>query len=175
MTYAESNLLPDENILIQTYGHWVAFVSPVAAVITMLAVWWILPNLLGADDLPSFLNIPEYERFGLVSFKALGVIAIISILWLAFAWVAYIASEFAITDRRVLVKRGIVLRHTAELFLERVESVHLNQTIAGRLLGYGTVEVVGTGETREVLSQLPGPQRFRYALQEQTASSRRLS
>ena len=57
-------------------------------------------------------------------------------------------SEFAITNKRVIVKQGLISRQTLELNLQRVESVSVDQSILGRILGYGTITIIGTGGNR---------------------------
>ena len=53
--------------------------------------------------------------------------------------VARATSEFAVTNRRVIIKVGLVSRRTVELNLEKVESIGVEQTVLGRMLGYGTI------------------------------------
>jgi uncharacterized membrane protein YdbT with pleckstrin-like domain len=81
--------------------------------------------------------------------------------------VEYWTSEFAITNKRVIVKRGLIRRHTLELNLQRVESVSVDQTIMGRILGYGTITIIGTGGTREPFRRIAHPLEFRKAVEEQ--------
>ena len=63
-------------------------------------------------------------------------------------------SEFVITNKRVMIKVGLVSRKTVEMNLAKVESVNVEQTIMGRLFGYGTITVVGTGGTREAFAMI---------------------
>jgi uncharacterized membrane protein YdbT with pleckstrin-like domain len=76
-------------------------------------------------------------------------------------------SEFAITTKRVIVKLGLISRHTLELNLQRVESVSVEQTLFGRMLGYGTITIIGTGGTREPFHRIADPLGFRRAVEEQ--------
>lgn len=84
-------------------------------------------------------------------------------------------SEFAITNRRVIIKVGLVSRRTIELNLEKVESIGVEQTILGRILDYGTIEVVGTGGTREPFRGLRDPLGFRRAVNTATEATRERS
>jgi uncharacterized membrane protein YdbT with pleckstrin-like domain len=79
----------------------------------------------------------------------------------------YWTSEFAITNKRVIVKVGLISRQTLELNLQRVESVSVDQSILGRLLGYGTITIIGTGGTREPFHRIANPLEFRKAVEEQ--------
>ena len=78
--------------------------------------------------------------------------------------VARATSEFAVTNRRVIIKVGLVSRRTVELNLEKVESIGVEQSVLGRILGYGTIIVVGTGGTKEPFRQIADPMGFRRAV-----------
>jgi uncharacterized membrane protein YdbT with pleckstrin-like domain len=75
-------------------------------------------------------------------------------------------SEFAVTNRRVIIKVGLISRRTVELKLEKIESIGVDQTILGRILGYGTITVRGTGGTNEPFRGLARPLEFRKAVNE---------
>ncbi len=74
--------------------------------------------------------------------------------------------EFAITNRRIIVKTGLVSRHTLEMNLSKIESVNVDQSIMGRLLGYGTITIIGSGGTRESFPNIKNPLDFRKRFQE---------
>jgi len=78
--------------------------------------------------------------------------------------VARATSEFAVTNRRVIIKVGLVWRKTVEMNLEKVESIGVEQTVLGRILGYGTIVVVGTGGTNEPFPRIADPMGFRRAV-----------
>lgn len=86
--------------------------------------------------------------------------------------VARATSEFAVTNRRVIIKVGLVSRRTVELNLEKVESIGVEQTIPGRILGYGTIVVVGTGGTKEPFRGIGDPMGFRRAVNVATETLR---
>ena len=79
-----------------------------------------------------------------------------------------ISSEFAITNRRVIMKVGLVARRTLEMNLSKIESVNVDQGIFARLLGYGTVTVIGTGGTKETFAHISDPTEFRRQFQQTT-------
>lgn len=78
-----------------------------------------------------------------------------------------LTTEFAVTNKRVIVKTGWIQRETLELNLSRVESLSVDQSVMGRLLGYGTITIIGTGGTREPFHGIAHPLEFRNAVQEQ--------
>ena len=82
-------------------------------------------------------------------------------------------SELVITDRRVLIKVGFIQRHTFEMFISKIESVAVFQSMLGRLFNYGTVEIRGTGGSSESFATIAAPLRFRDAIQLVQSSSER--
>ncbi|HOG39857.1 MAG TPA: PH domain-containing protein [Syntrophorhabdaceae bacterium] len=74
--------------------------------------------------------------------------------------------EFVITNKRVILKVGLIKRRTFEMNLQKIESVKVEQSVVGRILGYGTVTIVGTGGTRESFADIKKPILFRRKFQE---------
>jgi len=96
---------------------------------------------------------------------ALAIAAIIfGLLGLSSALRAFIrraATELAVTDQRVIYKTGLFARHTLEMNRARVESVTVDQTLLGRMFGYGTVTVRGVGSAFEPIRNISDPLTFR--------------
>jgi uncharacterized membrane protein YdbT with pleckstrin-like domain len=80
--------------------------------------------------------------------------------------IEYFTSEFAITNKRVIIKVGLISRRTLEMNLNKIESVNVNQGLLGRMLGYGTIVIVGTGGTKEPFAAISDPLTFRKKFQE---------
>ena len=81
-------------------------------------------------------------------------------------WAVYMKSTFAVvTNQRVILKRGLIRRWTEELAVDSIESVELDQSVLGRLFGYGTITVHGTGEASIELPPVAHAVAFRRALQ----------
>jgi uncharacterized membrane protein YdbT with pleckstrin-like domain len=74
--------------------------------------------------------------------------------------------EFAITNKRVIIKTGLISRKTVELNLSKIESVNVDQTIMGRIFGFGTITIIGIGGTREAFVNIRKPLEFRKKFQE---------
>lgn len=73
----------------------------------------------------------------------------------------YLTSEFAITNKRVIIKLGLISIHTLEMNLSKVESITVDQNPLARILGYGSITVIGTGGTRELFHNIADPMEFR--------------
>jgi uncharacterized membrane protein YdbT with pleckstrin-like domain len=76
------------------------------------------------------------------------------------------SSEFVITNRRIIIKTGFIARNTFEMNLSKIESVNVDQSFMGRILGYGSMTIIGTGGTREAFRNIRKPLEFRKAFQE---------
>lgn len=94
------------------------------------------------------------------------IAAPIGLLMLIAAFARSLGGEFAITSRRVICKSGIISRRTVELQLSRVESIAVDQDLGGRLLGYGSIVVTGSGGTKERFDNIADPMGFRRAVLE---------
>ena len=78
----------------------------------------------------------------------------------------FFTSEFAITNKRIIIKVGLIRRNTLEMNLAKVESVKVNQSVLGRILNYGTIVVIGTGGTKEPFYKISNPLQFRKEFQQ---------
>ena len=66
-------------------------------------------------------------------------------------------TEYGLTNKRIVVKTGIIGRSIEELKLSKVETVKLRQSILGRIFGFGDVVLSGTGASNLVLKTVSGP------------------
>ena len=72
-------------------------------------------------------------------------------------WLKNKTIEMVVTNRRVIDKKGIIAVHMGELRNVKVESIRLHQSIFGRILGYGSIELTGTGNTFVVFEYVKNP------------------
>lgn len=151
MGYVDKNLLSRESVVFRGRLHWNVYVVPVLISATSLFVaYW------GATQ--------KYNYVVLGFFVA----AAASIL---FPYVRANTSEFVVTDKRIIMKVGILGVRTLEMFLNKVENIGVNQTIWGRMFNFGEVTVTGSGGTKEVFGDIARPYEFRKAAQEQISQS----
>lgn len=78
----------------------------------------------------------------------------------------FLTSEFAITNKRIIIKVGLISRRTLEMNLGKVESINVDQSILGRLIDYGTINIIGTGGTKEPFADISAPLEFRKQYQQ---------
>lgn len=83
---------------------------------------------------------------------------------LAVAWINLRTTELAVTERRVIAKFGLISRETIEIKVERIESLQVNQSVMGRLLGFGTIVFSGAGTPQLTVPSIKDPLAFRRAV-----------
>jgi len=86
------------------------------------------------------------------------------------SFITYSTSEFGVTNKRILGKVGFIRRHSLEILLTKVESIAVNQGILGRIFGYGTIVVTGSGGTKELFPKISKPLELRKRAQELIAA-----
>lgn len=113
-------------------------------------------------------QIPNTEKIGSISFSSILAISLIfcGLLVLIQPIIAKETTELVITNRRIIAKFGLISRYTIEINLSKVESISVSQSIFGRLLDYGDIEIVGTGGTREPIQSISKPILFRKKVDE---------
>jgi uncharacterized membrane protein YdbT with pleckstrin-like domain len=112
-----------------------------------------------AGVLAGILPIEPALHFFVLTVAA--IVFIIGSILLARAWFYRVTTEIAVTDRRIIYKRGFIRRYTVEMHMDKVESVDVDQSIFGRLLDYGDVIIHGTGMGFEPLLHVDHPLELR--------------
>jgi uncharacterized membrane protein YdbT with pleckstrin-like domain len=151
MSYVAKVLLPGERVVYQTGLHWLVYGR--AILFLALAAGLAITATVTSSD-PA-----RPEVLGALALA--GVFAVLGSLSFIFAAIRRASTELAVTDQRVILKRGVVARHTIEMNRSKVESVDVNQSVLGRILGYGTVLVRGTGGSLEPMASISDPLAFR--------------
>jgi uncharacterized membrane protein YdbT with pleckstrin-like domain len=88
-------------------------------------------------------------------------LALVAVILVFREWYQWWITEIAVTNRRVIYKKGWIRRHTNEMNMDKVESVQVDQSILGRMFDFGTVKILGTGEGFEALRTIAGPIKLR--------------
>jgi uncharacterized membrane protein YdbT with pleckstrin-like domain len=150
MSYIENNLMDDEQMVHATRLHPIVLLMP-AAMTSLLA--------------GSFAIVDSVPYAQLV----VAILLLVALWRLTDRLVLFLSTEFGVTSKRVLGKTGFIRRTSLDIVLNKVEAIRLSQSILGRILNYGDIEVTGTGGTDETLRYLPDPLTFRKVVQEQLA------
>jgi len=144
MGYVKDNLMTGEQLVYQTSLHWLMYFWPIVLAIVGVILLLTVPPL------------------GLIVLVLAGL----------FGGVVFIAvhnAEFAVTNKRVIMKTGWLNRRSLELLLSKIESIAVDQGLGGKVWGYGTIVVSGTGGSHEPFTNIDDPFEFRKQVQEQIA------
>ncbi len=144
--FVNANLAAGETVLAETKLHWSIYLRPL--IFLAIAAFFLIGLSQEAKGLGVFFTLL------LVPFLFLPV------------WFARFTSEFAVTNKRVLIKTGFIRRDTLNTTLSKVESMQVEQGVLGRCLGYGSLKIVGTGGSVQVFKNVAGPFAFQKALLE---------
>ncbi|MGA2795809.1 MAG: PH domain-containing protein, partial [Roseiarcus sp.] len=106
----------------------------------------------------------SYPRLGVVWLILAAILAVAAFVSFVRAWFRRWTTEIAVTDRRVILKRGFIRRHTVEMNMQKVESVDVDQTRLGRIFDYGSVTIRGTGSSFESLRMVDAPLKLRTTI-----------
>jgi uncharacterized membrane protein YdbT with pleckstrin-like domain len=147
MKYVEEVLQQGETILFASTIHWLIYLPAMLLLIAAIAATF---QTVGGSEL-------VWRSISLLLFAA-------ALLSAARAWFKRWTTEIAVTDRRIIYKRGFIRRHTIEMNMEKVESVDVNQSLLGRIFDYGDVLVRGTGVGFEPLQMIESPIALRNAV-----------
>jgi uncharacterized membrane protein YdbT with pleckstrin-like domain len=159
MGYVDRNLEAGETVRYQTKLHWVVLVAPIV-VLVLLGVPGLILLLAAASRSLDLAEPGGAALFGVILF-------IVPCIGVVLAALNRSSSEFAVTSKRVIIKVGVVRTTTLEIFLNKVESVGVHQGLGGKLFGYGTIVVRGTGGAIQPFQRIMEPLQFRRHVQEQ--------
>ena len=148
-----SKLLPGENAVLTAHPHWITVVKslvlPVALFVLILLADFTVLN-------PDNFYVPKLRTF-----LSLAVVAL-AILWFIVVWIRWRSILYTLTDQRITIESGVFNRQEKIIPIDRVQDCTTRQSIFGRMIGYGRVEVDAAGaQGAEVLDHLPRPGDFR--------------
>ncbi len=135
MGYVNDNLMENENLLYEAKIH--GFIYIPGCILFLLGFF-----LNGGDTLSGFVFL-------------------CALILLIHAFITKLTTELAVTSKRVIVKKGLFIRNTIELNHVKVESFNVDQSIFGRIFGFGTIFINGTGGGKTQISNIDRPLEFR--------------
>jgi len=149
VSYIDQQLMTGETVVYRARLNRVVYATAIAFLVFALVAWVAAVQWL--------------------AWSCLGIALIIGLV----AHVKFVTSVFVVTGQRVLIKVGWIQRRSLETLLTKIEGIVVEQGLGGRLLGYGTIIVTGTGGTHERFDLIADPMQFRKHVQEQIASAQR--
>jgi uncharacterized membrane protein YdbT with pleckstrin-like domain len=158
MGYVDSNLVPGESVAYRARLHWIV-VAPdllLGGILDLIGVGLVVA---------AFVTRAPGHDASIPMIVAGAVLMLAGSSWMAAGIVRWSATEITVTSRRVLIKTGILRRHTTEVLLAKVESISIDESMLARLFGFGKVTVHGTGGTPETFDRIARPHAFRRQVQ----------
>jgi uncharacterized membrane protein YdbT with pleckstrin-like domain len=145
-----SQLLPGENLVLKDHPHWIVVIKSLAVPVILLIAAVVVDITAGKTGVANFQL-----------FVTLAAIAI-ALLWLIVVWIRWQSTTYTLTDQRIKIETGVFARQSKMIPIDRVQDCTTRQSLVGRMLGYGRVEVDAAGaQGAEVLDHLPNPTVFR--------------
>ena len=144
-------------------------IGSVFVVCTALYGHEMLAQAFGSDLFPSFsrdMGVLERIRHVHPGIRIFAFIVFIyGLLRFAQMMVVKATTEIAVTNHRLIYKRGLVARHVGEISIDRIEGVNVLQSFWGRIFDYGRLVVHGMGVGEVVLPPIADPITFRRAIE----------
>lgn len=169
MSYLRRLLGREERVLLTTHQHWTAFLG---------RTWHLLVLFLLAAAIAVFLNMElramaEQRDVGrdllrqesLLRIAIVVVLLIYPVIALLYRYLEWRAEQYVVTNLRVIQLRGILSKRVLDSSLEKVNDVMLEQSLLGRMLGYGNVEILTASELAvNKFVRVSGPLAFKAAM-----------
>ena len=144
-----SQLLPGEILVLKEHPHWIVIVKSLLVPLLLLVA-------VAVADFTLLVSNDE-----LILPVTLAGVAI-ALLWLIVVWIRWRSTVYTLTNQRIKIETGVFSRQSKMIPIDRVQDCTTRQSLLGRMLGYGLVEVDSAGaDGPEVLSHLPNPSSFR--------------
>jgi uncharacterized membrane protein YdbT with pleckstrin-like domain len=159
LAYLDSLLQPGETLLARSRPHWIILLAPIAELFVAVIV-----------AIATFVALPQ-SQLALIGYGVAGLLAIGGALHLIARALTRSTTEYGVTNIRVVQKRGVLSLHTIEMNLDKVESVDVDQSLLGRIFGFGTVAVHGVGARWDPIVGIEDPLGFRSAMTTRTGGS----
>ncbi|HEX2646861.1 MAG TPA: PH domain-containing protein [Candidatus Dormibacteraeota bacterium] len=151
-----SKLLPGENLILKDHPHWITVAGTLVFPVVLLLLVGILDFTLLSPNIQAGIYVPHLRTI-----LSLAVIAF-SLIWLVIVWITWQSIVYTLTDQRITIESGVLSRQEKIIPIDRVQDCTTRQSIFGRILNYGRVEIDAAGaQGAEVLANLPNPAKFR--------------
>jgi uncharacterized membrane protein YdbT with pleckstrin-like domain len=142
------DLLPGENLILKLHQHWIFVAKQLLLPLVLIVV----------------VVIADFVIKGNADARKIATLAVVAIalLWLIVVWIRWQSVTYTLTDQRIKIETGVFGRQSKMIPIDRVQDCTTKQSLFGRMLGYGRVEVDAAGaQGAEILLHLPNPGAFR--------------
>ena len=136
--YADTLLADGERVVLRTRQH------PLATVVEGRMAWAIFIASIVLLFLSSAVALDAAQT--VFRWAAL-ILLLASLVWLIVIYIGWYQQDYLVTNRRVLKVEGILKKRSADSSLEKINDAVLEQSVLGRMLGYGDLEILTAAET----------------------------
>ena len=162
----KKNLIESEELLYVPNLHWMYTARKPLSFLLLIPVLFIIRAFL------LFLMPMDFFYYGFgvllnqnILLLILGIV-IIAFVILAWRIFLYLSVEYGVTNKRLLMKRGIFRVVTAEIPMDRIESIYCVQGLLGKLFKYGTICISGVGGRMPIFFMVTKPYALRRKIVE---------
>ncbi len=156
LRYVESLLGKNEQILWRARQHWIVLAANFVINLFIFVAIIAVAVLTGRIDFLS--SVSPWLLLALL----------IPICWFGWNLLQWWAEEYLVTTHRVVQTEGLINKHTKDSALEKINDITLNQSVMGRVLNYGDLEIItGSDIGTNILRRLAKPVEFKKTLLEQ--------
>jgi uncharacterized membrane protein YdbT with pleckstrin-like domain len=169
--YVQQSLGPDEELVHVGKFHWIytvnafmAIVWGIAGATVVVAGGVFMYKQLGMirPDM-NWLDAVRVLHPGLRIFAF--VVFILGLMSFAQMMVVKVTTEIAVTNSRLIYKRGLIARQVGEMSVDRIEGVNILQSLMGRVFNYGRIAIRGMGIGEVILPPIEDPIAFRQSIE----------
>ncbi|MDP1857669.1 MAG: PH domain-containing protein [Gemmatimonadaceae bacterium] len=119
---------------------------------------YIQDSLSNGEEVRDLFKLHWFAKIWMILWIVLAIPTIgITLLFALWEWLKLRSIEQGVTNKRVIVKRGIISRKTEEMKVASIETVEIIQGVMGRLFGYGDVKVTGRGISDVLFKKINDP------------------
>jgi uncharacterized membrane protein YdbT with pleckstrin-like domain len=145
VAYPDDLLVEDEQVVVHRHPHWKMLVVPVVVLLLVVGV---------ASFLAAVMSAQSWAPWGWLALAVVGL-ALVG-RFTVFPVVRWRTTHFVVTDRRVLVREGVLTRQGMDIPLRRISSVQFRQSLVERMLGAGTLVIEAESDESLEFDDVPG-------------------
>jgi uncharacterized membrane protein YdbT with pleckstrin-like domain len=112
-----------------------------------------------------------YKLWAIIALLVLGVV-LVGVYIFLYIIIRIWVTEIVVTSDRLVFKTGFIARRTQEMSLDKIEEIKVMQSVFGRIFGFGSLDVRGTGEGNIQIPVIANPLGMRRAIQKARAQYR---
>ncbi len=147
---------------IQNYDEKIQYIASITLITLIKPIFILL--LSSFFMIVFFSSIAQTQELNIFLFLLGPLFFLGAIIQLIKILIYIFATEIVKTNKRIILKTGLIMRDTIEIPLSQIESVNVTQSVFGRIFGYGTISIIGTGGTNQNIKDIANIVKFRKAL-----------